>query len=451
MLADAVVELPAAEAVDVDHRRVLELHAGVLGEVGAAAQQPGHDVEHGVDDRGARLAGGERVFARLPRRELRLPAGEPALLVAGVELRGELRLRMVERGISLLPRLARRASARPGGAVVLEDVVGHREVLRRQAEDLLDRGDLVGAERAAVRLGGVGVLRRRVPDVAAQHQHARPAGLGHAGPQARLQRVEVVGDLAQLQHVPAVALEALPHVVAVGELGRTVDRDVVVVVHVHEAAQPEVAGERRGLVADTLLEVAVTAEHERVVVDDLLAEARPQVRLRQSDADPVGEALAERTGRDLDAGRVAVFRVAGGLRLPLPELAQVVEGQAEAGEVEERVEQHRRVPVGEHEAVAVGPGRVGGVVLHHPGPEDMGEGGQGHRRARVTGVRLLHRVHREAADDVDPALLEALFDVGRRHCAPSRAELTACSRQPTRSVARPRRSPARGGGMRRSS
>ena len=59
VLADAVVELAAAEAVDVDHRRVLELQAGVLGEVGAAAHQPGHDVEDGVDDRAARLAGGE--------------------------------------------------------------------------------------------------------------------------------------------------------------------------------------------------------------------------------------------------------------------------------------------------------------------------------------------------------------------------------------------------------
>ena len=74
---------------------------------------------------------------------------------------------------ALLPRLARGAAARPGGAVELDDVVGGEEVLGRQTEDLLDRGDLVGAERAAVRLGGVGELGRRVADVAAQHEQAR--------------------------------------------------------------------------------------------------------------------------------------------------------------------------------------------------------------------------------------------------------------------------------------
>ena len=80
--------------------------------------------------------------------------------------------------------------------------------------------------------------------------------LGHRLAQAGFDRVEVVGDLAELHDVPAVALEALRDVVAVRELGRAVDRDVVVVVDVHEPAEAEVAGERRGLVADALLEVS---------------------------------------------------------------------------------------------------------------------------------------------------------------------------------------------------
>ena len=223
--------------------------------------------------------------------------------------------------------------------------------------------------------------------------------------------------------MPAVRLEALRDVVAVRELGRTVDGDVVVVVHVDEAAEPEVAGDRRRLVADALLEVAVAAEHERVVVDDLLAEPGAQVGLGEADAHAVGEALPERPGGDLDAGGVAVFGVTCGLGAPLPEVAQVVEGEAEPGEVEERVEQHRRVPVREHEAVAVGPVGRRGVVLHHPGPQHVGEGRQRHRRARVARVRLLHGVHRQPADDVDPALFDALLDVDRRHCAPSPPDL----------------------------
>ena len=74
------------------------------------------------------------------------------------------------------------------------------------------------------------------------------------------------------------------------------------------------AGERARLGRDALLEVAVGGDHEGVVVDDLVAgavEARGQHALGERHADGVGDALAERAGRDLDAGRVAVLGVAG--------------------------------------------------------------------------------------------------------------------------------------------
>ncbi len=267
-------------------------------------------------------------------------------------------------------------------------------------------------------LGGVGVPGRRVTDVAAHDHQARAPGLGHGLPEAGLERVEVVGDLTELHDVPAVARETVGDVVAVRQLGGAVDRDVVVVVDVDEAAEAEVTGDRRRLVAHALLQVAVAAEGEDVVVDHLLTEAGAEVGLGQRDADAVGEPLAERTGGDLDAGRVAVLRVPRGLRAPLAEVLQVVEGQPEPGEVEERVEEHRRVPVRQHETVAVGPVRGGSVVLHDPGPQDVGQRRQGHGCARVPRVRRLHRVHGQATDHVDAALLDVPgVDLGRRHCA----------------------------------
>ena len=87
--------------------------------------------------------------------------------------------------------------------------------------------------------------------------------------------------------MPAVRLEALRDVVAVRERGVAVDRDVVVVVDEHQAAELQVAGERRGLVADALHEVAVAADAEDAVVADLGAEARAQVLLGDRDADRV--------------------------------------------------------------------------------------------------------------------------------------------------------------------
>ena len=63
---------------------------------------------------------------------------------------------------------------------------------------------------------------------------------------------------------------------------------------------------------------------------DVGAEAVAQAALGDGHADGVGEALAERTGGDLDAGGVAGLGVAGRARLPLAERLEVVELEAVA-------------------------------------------------------------------------------------------------------------------------
>ncbi len=122
-----------------------------------------------------------------------------------------------------------------------------------------------------------------------------------AADERRLERVAVVGDLAEVHDVPAVGLEPLADVVAVGERGVAVDGDVVVVVDADQVAEALVPGERRRLVTDALHEAAVAGDHERVVVDHVVAELRAQAALGDRHADCVGEALTERTGGDLDA------------------------------------------------------------------------------------------------------------------------------------------------------
>jgi hypothetical protein len=76
-----------------------------------------------------------------------------------------------------------------------------------------------------------------------------------------------------------------------------------------------------------------------------------------------------------------------------------------AGEVQQRVEQHRAVPGREHETVAVGPARVGGIVFQEAGPQAGGGIGHAHRHAGMAGLRLLHRIHRQRADGVGHAAL----------------------------------------------
>ena len=96
----------------------------------------------------------------------------------------------------------------------------------------------------------------------------------------------------------------------------------------------------------------------------------------------------------------------GVLRAPLPELLEVVEREVVAGEVQRGVLEDARVAGREHEAVAVRPARIGGVVSHALAVEDVGDGRERHGGSRVAGVGLLDRVHGEAADGVDRELLD---------------------------------------------
>ena len=67
----------------------------------------------------------------------------------------------------------------------------------------------------------------------------------------------------------------------------------------------------------------------------------------------------------------------------------------------------------EDEPVTVGPGRFARVVGHHLRPQDVGEGSEGHGRARMPGVGPLGGVHRQAPDDVDAQLLKVALPHGQ--------------------------------------
>jgi hypothetical protein len=64
------------------------------------------------------------------------------------------------------------------------------------------------------------------------------------------------------------------------------------------------------------------------MVRDTFAELRRQHPLGQRHADRGGNALAERPGRRLDAGRHEVLGMARGLRIELAEAAQLVRAHA---------------------------------------------------------------------------------------------------------------------------
>ena len=275
--------------------------------------------------------------------------------------------------------------------------------------------DVLGRERVAVGLVVVGPLRRGGADVGAQDEQARAVLDRFGGEQRLLQGVAVVGDLAEVLDVPAVGLEALADVVGGGQLGRAVDRDPVVIEHDVEATQPEMAGERRGLVADALHQTAVAGDRPGVVIDQTGAEAVAQESLGDRHADGVGEPLAERSGRHLDAGSVAGLGVPRRARPERAKGPEVVELEPVAAEVQQRVLEDRGVTVGEHEAVAVRPLRIGGVVAHHTAVEHVAKGSEGHRRALVAALGVQWRVHGQATNQLDGVRLEVGGECRRHH------------------------------------
>ena len=234
--------------------------------------------------------------------------------------------------------------------------------------------------------------------------HGRPLRLGDRGVERRLDRGEVLGVVDVLD-VPAVRLEALALVLGrEGQRGRAVDRDVVVVVEVDELAEAEVAGDRRGLLRHTLHQVAVRADREDAVVDDLVVGAvvaLGEVALRDRHADAVREPLAERPRRRLDPRRQEVLGMPRRDRAPLAEALELLHRQVVAGQVERRVLEDAGVPGREDEAVAVRPFGVGRIVPQVLGVDRVGDRRERHRRTGVAGAGLLHGVHRQAADRVD--------------------------------------------------
>ncbi len=190
----------------------------------------------------------------------------------------------------------------------------------------------------------------------------------------------------------------------------------VVVEHDIEPPEPEVPGERGGFVADPFHQAAVAGDRPDVVIDERRAETIAEEALGDGHADGVREALAERTGRGLDADGVAGLGMTRRERTERAKRLQVFELEAVPAQVQHRVLEDRRVAVGQNEAVAVRPVRVGRVVAYHPAVEHVSERSEGHRRALVPALGVQWRVHGEPADHRDRLVLEVGGERRRHRC-----------------------------------
>ncbi len=240
----------------------------------------------------------------------------------------------------------------PGGIDLLRD----DELRVGPAEQHTRLDDLLSPERGAVRLLGAALGGCGPADHGPADEQARAVGDGPCRIDGHRDRGRVV-DVDGRHDVPAIGREAPGDIVGEPTLDPAVDGDAVGIV------------DRDGALGD-------------------------------GHADGVGKALAQGARGILDARRLAVFGVARGLGMQSPKGLEIVDGEGVAGEVQQRVQEHRAVAVRHNEAVSVRPPGVRRVVAQVVVPEDLGDIGHAHGRARVPGLGPLHRVHAEEADGI---------------------------------------------------
>jgi hypothetical protein len=150
------------------------------------------------------------------------------------------------------------------------------------------------------------------------------------------------------------------------------------------------------------------------MVDEIGTEARPEVLLGQGHADTRPEALSQGPGRGLDPQVVIDLGMTGRVESPLSEVLQIFHLHGEATEVEQGVEKHRPVPVGEDEPVSIRPIGPARVDLQIPAPQSDGDIRHPHRHSGVARVGGLDGVHGQSLDGVDGELLDRCVRHRRR-------------------------------------
>ena len=260
-----------------------------------------------------------------------------------------------------------------------------------------------------MRLFGVLLVRTAEGDVGAADDERRPLPFLPRGAKGIGHGLEIIA-VGQVLDKPAVGLEALAYVfLTESEIGGTLDGDVVVVVKKDQVVEPQEAGDGRRFRRDTLHQVAVAADAIDLVVQNLMSgpvEECAQVFAGDRHAHRVAETLTQRTGGGFNARSQQVLRMAGRFASPLAELLDLVQRKVIAGQVEQAVKKHAAVARREHEAIAIWPARLEGIVSEKACPQHIRHGRSTHRQSRVPRIRLLDRIHGEAADGVNTKLVE---------------------------------------------
>ena len=248
---------------------------------------------------------------------------------------------------------------------------------------------------------GAGLCRSPLADRrAGRNQAGARIGLGR-----RQRRINAGEIMAIARHyMPAGGGEAPGHVFAGRQAHRAIDGNLVVVPDHVEAAQLQMAGQRNRFLADAFHQAAIAGNHPSVVIHQRIAEHAIQVPLRHRHAHGHGEALPQRPGGAFHARQFGVFRVTGARGMPLAEALDVIQRRLLiAGQVQQRIDQHRTMAGRQHKTIPIRPARRHGIELQMVGEQHGRDIGHAHRHSRVAAVGSFHRIHGQRPDGIGAA------------------------------------------------
>src|SRR5262245_14679356 len=268
MLANAEMEIATSGCLGFEVTGALEREQRFGGwrKVRRAAQEPGDVLGEHVQHLTRGVATGDALEVRREARQVAVPRRRQLAELHLLNLASECgKLHAVGAELPLPPLARLLTTPADAGIEPLTHAVGHKELgILGPAVGALDQSYLILAQRLAVGGGSVDLMRRAVADVAIQNDQRWPALRLPESRERRLDLVKVIG-IANNQHVPSIAAEALGNILAESDARLALNSDVVVVVDPAQVIETEMTCQRGGFRADALHQAAIAADGVDVI------------------------------------------------------------------------------------------------------------------------------------------------------------------------------------------
>ncbi len=243
VLAHTEVQVAVGFSTLLETALTLDVGEVGVGEVGGAADQFRQDGADGVEAVVGVLAGGQAFVVGGVAGQCGIPplgqfTAQLTLELGG--LSGVLAAVVVQGGV---PGILGGSTALDGLTPLVVRLLGNFEFSVLPTQVLAGEGGLIGPQGGTMHTGGVGLVGGAVADGGCHLDQRRPIGDGLGLFNGAGDPGQVGVAIGHMDGVPAVGLVALEHIFGEGNVGVSVDGDVVVVVQGNQLAQAQVPGQ----------------------------------------------------------------------------------------------------------------------------------------------------------------------------------------------------------------